>query len=228
MYRQVLLADPEPLHFWSQGRQTELADSRFSDMSILPIYTFDHAVLRQETSQIEQDSSLLQTLIDDMIATMRNADGIGLAANQIGKSLALTVIDTEHIEGMEGQAALVLINPVITGTHGESVFEEGCLSLPGIREDIVRPDSIGVKFLDRKLQPIEMEADTILARVIQHEIDHLHGKYFTDYLSPFKLSLLRGKLSRMMKGEIETDYPLAPPSAHAMKARHAARKLPRM
>jgi peptide deformylase len=200
----------------------------FSAMAILPIYTYDHSVLRQETSQIEQDTAELQKLIDGMIATMRNADGIGLAANQVGKSLALTVIDLQHVEGMEDQDALVLINPVITGTHGESVFEEGCLSLPGIREEIVRPESVGVKFLDRNLKEVEMEADTILARVIQHEIDHLHGKYFIDYLSPFKLSLLRGKLSRMMKGEIEAEYPLAPPSAHAMKAKHSARKLPRM
>lgn len=197
-------------------------------MSILPIYTYDHSVLRLETSQVEHDSSELQKLIDNMIATMRNADGIGLAANQVGKSLALTVIDLQHVEGMEDEDALVLINPVITGTHGESVFEEGCLSLPGIREEIVRPEAVGVKFLDRKLNPVEMEADKILARVMQHEIDHLHGKYFIDYLSPFKMSLLRGKLSRMMKGEMETDYPLAPPSAHAAKARQTARKLPRM
>jgi peptide deformylase len=197
-------------------------------LSVLPIFTFDHSVLRQETSQVEKDSAQLQKLIDDMIATMRNADGIGLAANQVGKSMALTVIDLQHIEGMEDQDALVLINPVITGTHGESVFEEGCLSLPGIREEIVRPEAIGVRFLDRNLKEVEMESDKILARVMQHEIDHLHGKYFIDYLSPFKQSLLRGKLSRMMKGEIETDYPLAPPSAHAVKSRHTARKLPRM
>lgn len=228
MYRQALLADPEPILFGVRGRQAELADTHFQRMSILPIYTYDHSVLRLETSQVEHDSSELQKLIDNMIATMRNADGIGLAANQVGKSLALTVIDLQHVEGMEDEDALVLINPVITGTHGESVFEEGCLSLPGIREEIVRPEAVGVKFLDRKLNPVEMEADKILARVMQHEIDHLHGKYFIDYLSPFKMSLLRGKLSRMMKGEMETDYPLAPPSAHAAKARQTARKLPRM
>lgn len=197
-------------------------------MAILPIFTYDHTVLRQETSQIEQDSAELQNLIDSMIATMRNADGIGLAANQIGKSIALTVIDTQHVEGWEETPPLVLINPAITGTNGESVFEEGCLSLPGIREEIVRPEAIGVKFLDRNLKPVEMEADKIIARVMQHEIDHLHGKYFIDYLSPFKQSLLRGKLSRMMRGEMETDYPLAPPSAHLIKASRSAKKLPRM
>lgn len=179
---------------------------------ILPIYTFDQPVLRRETSLIESDSAELQTLIDNMLETMHNADGIGLAANQIGKSLALTVVDISHAKGFEGTGPIVLINPVITGTDGESVFEEGCLSLPEIREDVVRPEEIGVKFLDRHFKEVELEADKLLARVIQHEIDHLHGKYFIDYLSPFKLSLLKSKLAKMKKGDIETDYPLQPPA----------------
>jgi peptide deformylase len=213
---------------------------------ILPIYTFDHAVLRQETSQIEratmvaQDTSDVKKLIANMIATMRNADGLGLAANQVGKSVALTVIDLTHIENIEERdalhtpdGALVLINPVLVGTHGESVFEEGCLSLPGIREEIVRPEQIGVKFLDRNLKEVELEADKLLARVIQHEIDHLHGKYFIDYLSPFKLSLLKVKLSRMVRGEVETEYPLAPSSStvqsgHPSKPKGKMKRLPGM
>src|SRR5439155_7714111 len=117
------------------------------------------------------DSADVQKLIKNMILTMRNADGIGLAANQVGKSLALTVIDLKDDKNEDG--VLVLINPVLTGSDGESVFEEGCLSLPGIREEIVRPEKIGVKFLDRNLKEVEMEADKIVARVIQHEIDHL-------------------------------------------------------
>lgn len=197
-------------------------------MAILPIYTFDHSVLRQETSQIEHDTNELQKLIKSMIATMRNADGIGLAANQVGKSLALTVIDLKHIEGMEDKDSLVLINPALIGTHGESVYEEGCLSLPGIREEIVRPEKVGVKFLDRNLKEMELDADKMLARVIQHEVDHLHGKYFIDYLSPFKLSLLRGKLGRMSRGETETEYPLAPPEPHHAKPKGKAKRMPRM
>jgi peptide deformylase len=197
-------------------------------VAILPIFTFDHPVLRQETSQIEQDTPELQALIRNMIQTMRGADGIGLAANQVGESLALTVIDLEHVEGREKENALVLINPVIIGVHGESVFEEGCLSLPGIREEIVRPETIGVRFLDQHLKEVEMEADAILARVMQHEIDHLHGKYFIDYLSPFKFSMLRSKLSRMMKGDVETDYPLAPPSAQHLRSKTKPQQLPRM
>jgi peptide deformylase len=188
-------------------------------LPILPIYTFDHPVLRQETSQIEEDTAELQKLIKSMILTMRNADGLGLAANQVGKSLAMTVIDLKHVKDWEDGDSLVLINPALIGTDGESVFEEGCLSLPGIREEIVRPEKIGVKFLDRNLKEVEMEVDKLLARIIQHEIDHLHGKYFIDYLSPFKLSLLKPKLSKMTKGTVETEYPLAPPYVH-----HATKK----
>jgi peptide deformylase len=194
-------------------------------VAILPIYTFDHSVLRQETSLVEQDSAQLQKLIKDMVATMRNADGLGLAANQVGKSLALFVVDLTHVPGWEEKDSLVLINPALTGTDGESVFEEGCLSLPGIREEIVRPEKIGVKYLDKHLKEVEIEADKILARVIQHEIDHLHGKYFIDYLSPFKMSLLRAKLNRMAKGDIETDYPLADPEPHHAKPKGKAKRL---
>jgi len=188
-------------------------------VSILPIYTFDQPVLRKETKQIAEDTAELQHLIDDMFATMRNANGIGLAANQVGKSLAMTVIDLSDFEEYKDFEPIVLINPVITGSHGESVFEEGCLSLPGIREEVVRPDEIGVRFLDRYMREVEMEADKLLARVIQHEVDHLHGKYFIDYLSAFKLSLLKGKLNKMKKGEMEAEYPLAPPSDSRSKKR---------
>ncbi len=197
-------------------------------MSILPIYTFDHPVLRQETSQVEEDSAEIAGLIVSMFETMNNARGIGLAANQVGKSLALTVIDVSDFEGFEDQKPLVLINPVILGTHGESVFEEGCLSLPEIREDIVRPEKVGVKFHDASFKEVELEADQILARVIQHEIDHLHGKYFIDYLSPLKLSLLKGRLSRMHRGELEVDYPIAPPYVDVKQKKSRRPRLSRM
>jgi len=197
-------------------------------MSILPIYTFDHPVLRQETSQVEEDSAEISGLIVSMFETMNNARGIGLAANQVGKSLALTVIDVSDFEGFEDFKPMVLINPVILGTHGESVFEEGCLSLPDIREDIVRPESVGVKFHDASFKEVEMEVNQILARVIQHEIDHLHGKYFIDYLSPLKLSLLKGRLSRMHRGELEVDYPIAPPHVEAKQKSSRKPRLSRM
>ena len=188
-------------------------------MSFLPIFTFDHPVLRKETAQVTEDTAELQKLIAAMQKTMHHAEGIGLAANQVGKSLALTVIDISETKDNGHILPLVLINPVITGTHGESVFEEGCLSLPEIREDVIRPESIGIKFLNEELKQIEMEASGLLARVMQHEVDHLHGKYFIDYLSPLKLSFLKGKLNKLRKGEIETDYALAPPSGMKKKNR---------
>jgi len=172
-------------------------------------------VLRKETSPITEDTEELQKLIAAMQKTMHHAEGIGLAANQVGRSLALTVIDISGTKDNGDVLPLVLINPVIIGTHGESVFEEGCLSLPEIREDVIRPESIGIKFLNEDFKEVEMEADKLLARVMQHEVDHLHGKYFIDYLSPLKLSFLKGKLNKLRKGEVETDYPLAPPTASA-------------
>jgi len=189
-------------------------------MSYLPIYTFDHPVLRKETSPVTEDTAELQKLIHDMQKTMHHAEGIGLAANQVGKSLMMTVIDISGTKDNGHVLPLVLINPVITGTHGESVFEEGCLSLPEIREDVVRPESIGIKFLNEEFKEVEMEADKLLARVMQHEVDHLHGKYFIDYLSPLKLSFLKGKLNKLRKGEIETEYPLAPPSGMKKKRKN--------
>ena len=184
---------------------------------ILPIYTYDQPVLRKETTPIANDSAELQKLIDNMFESMHNANGIGLAANQVGKNLMMTVIDISDAKGYEMTAPLVLINPILTGTHGESVFEEGCLSLPEIREEVVRPETVGVKFLDRNFNEVEMEADKLLARVIQHEIDHLHGIYFIDHLSAFKRSLLKGKLNKLKKGEVETDYPLQAPPAPKKK-----------
>lgn len=195
-------------------------------MAILPIYTYDHEILRKTLAPVEEDSAELQQLIVNMIETMRNADGIGLAANQVGHDVQLHVIDAQHIEGMENTPAIVAINPEIIGEHGESVFEEGCLSLPGIREEIIRPAQIGLRYYDEHMNLVEREADKILARVFQHEIDHLNGKYFIDYLSPIKFSFIRGKLGKMMKGEMEADYPLAPPSSLTKKSK--APKLPRM
>lgn len=185
----------------------------FHSHLILPIYTFDQPVLRRETERITDDSLELQKLIDNMIETMHNADGIGLAANQVGRSLMMTVVEVTGVKGYEETSPLVLINPVLIGTHGESVYEEGCLSLPDIREDVVRPSEIGVKFPDRTFKEVEMEADKLLGRVIQHVIDHFHGIYFIDYISKFKLSLLKGKLTKMKKGEIKAEYPLQPPPA---------------
>lgn len=177
---------------------------------ILPVYTYNHAVLKQKTSQIDDLSDELNTLIDDMFTTMYNANGIGLAANQVGKGLALTVIDTQESEDDDASASsepLVLINPVIEAfSDEEEEFEEGCLSLPDLRDVVIRPSAIQVRFLDRMMKEQVREVDGILARVMQHEIDHLNGVYFFERLSPIRRTLAGGKLKRIARGDIEPEY----------------------
>jgi peptide deformylase len=177
---------------------------------ILPVYTYNHAVLKQKTSQIDDMSDELNTLIDDMFATMYNANGIGLAANQIGKGLALTVIDTQDSDEDDASSAseqLVLINPIIEAfSDHEEEFEEGCLSLPDLRDVVIRPSAIQVRYLDRAMKEQVREVDGILARVMQHEIDHLNGIYFYERLSPIRRTLAGGKLKRIARGDIEPEY----------------------
>lgn len=177
---------------------------------ILPVYTYNHAVLKQKTSQIDDMSDELNTLIDDMFATMYNANGIGLAANQVGKGLSLTVIDTQESDDDESSSSsepLVLINPLIEAfSDEEEEFEEGCLSLPDLRDVVIRPTAIQVRYLDRLMKEQVREVDGILARVMQHEIDHLNGIYFYERLSPIRRTLASGKLKRIARGDIEPDY----------------------
>lgn len=176
---------------------------------ILPVYTYNHAVLKQKTSQIDDMSADLGALIDDMFATMYNANGIGLAANQVGKGLALTVIDVQDSDDDDAATSeqLVLINPVIEAfSDEEEEFEEGCLSLPDLRDVVIRPSAIQVRYLDRSMKEQVREVDGILARVMQHEIDHLNGIYFYERLSPIRRTLANGKLKRIARGDIEPDY----------------------
>lgn len=188
---------------------------------ILPIYTFGHPILRETTVEVKEDSPSLQALIDDMIETMHGANGVGLAAPQVGRTERLFTVDlsglAEEIEEERGalpewaQGPMVFINPdVVPDDAGPaSRLEEGCLSIPDVREDVVRPERIRVRYLDRHFEEQEMEADDMLGRVIQHEFDHLRGVLFLDYLSPLRKRLLRRRLREMAAGEVEADYPLA-------------------
>jgi len=190
---------------------------------ILPIYTFGADVLRQATPELEDNSEALQTLIDDMFETMHNASGVGLAAPQVGRSERVFVVDlkksAEDEEGIEPAALpgpLVFINPAIKGLDGGEVeYEEGCLSIPEIRENVVRPDTVEIEYLDRTLSPVRLQATGLLARVIQHELDHLNGILFIDRLSTLRRQLLRRRLREMSRGDVTADYPIltAPESA---------------
>lgn len=176
-------------------------------MSLLPIYLYDHPVLRKKAEPIREIDDDLLKFIEDMRHTMRHADGIGLAANQAGSRHALTVIDISITEGNEKVKPLTMINPVILYySDEESDYEEGCLSLPDFREIVIRPSAIQVRFLDEHMKEHTMEADGLLARVMQHEIDHLNGIYFFERLSSLRRTLSQGKLRKISRGDIQPDY----------------------
>lgn len=140
-------------------------------------------------------SPAFQTLLDDMFQTMYEAPGIGLAASQVDVHKRFMVIDVSE----EKDAPQVFINPEIVTRQGEQVYQEGCLSVPGIFADVSRADAITVRYLDRQGQPQELSTDGLLAVCIQHEMDHLDGKLFVDYLSPLKREMVRKKLAKLRK-----------------------------
>jgi peptide deformylase len=184
---------------------------------ILPIHTYGAEVLRAPTASVEHDSVDLQTLIDDMFETMDGASGIGLAAPQVGHSLRLFVVDLSPLRDdlladgeIVPEGALVFINPRIVSESGDIVaFEEGCLSIPDLRDEVDRPSRIHIEYQDRELNRMELVADGMTARVIQHEYDHLEGILFTDRLSAFRRKLLRRRLREIAEGNVEADYLLA-------------------
>jgi len=150
-------------------------------MSLLPIQVLGSPILRKETALVKKIDDGLQRLIDDMFDTMYAARGIGLAAPQVGRTERLTVIDVDR------QRPLVLINPeIVVADGGLAKAEEGCLSIPEVYGDVERPAHVVVRALDRHGELFEVEADELLARCLQHEIDHLHGKLFIDYMSILK------------------------------------------
>ncbi|MBR9978669.1 MAG: peptide deformylase [Bacteroidetes bacterium] len=179
-------------------------------MALLPIYPYDARVLREETRDVVGPSPVLTGLIVNMFETMRVAGGIGLAANQVGEGSSLFVIDLRPMEGFEESSPLVMINPVITDMWGEEIgYEEGCLSVPNVREEVFRPEKLHIRYRDASYQEQELEADDFLARVIQHEYDHLRGVFFTDYLRGLRKRLVMPVLKKIRSGETEIDYPMA-------------------
>ena len=186
-------------------------------MAILPIYTFDHPVLKQVSAPVAEISDDVRKLVKNMFETMNNADGIGLAANQVGSNQAITVIDIGELEEDDIKAGkkthktppIVMINPIIEVFSDETTeFEEGCLSLPAFRDKVTRPIGIQVRFTDLDMKEHRMETDGLLARVMQHEIDHLNGVYFFERLSPVRRAMAHPKLRRIQLGQAEADYPL--------------------
>jgi len=161
-------------------------------MAILDILHFPDARLRNVAKPVAQVDDSVRKLIDDMLETMYEAPGIGLAAIQVNEPRRVIVVDISE----ERNAPLALVNPEILEKHGEEQMEEGCLSVPGVYEPVQRAERIRVRALDREGKPFELDLDGLLAVCIQHEIDHLDGKLFVDYLSSLKRQRIRKKLEK--------------------------------
>ena len=185
-------------------------------MSVVPIVTYDDNVLREKAATVQKNSKELQQLIDDMFDTMYNAEGVGLAAPQVGRLKRIFVADadvyTEEKEESTEEPAygpLTFINPVISMESEETiVMEEGCLSIPEVMGPVSRPENISVTFKDRDFKEQTQQVGGHLARIIQHEIDHLNGVLFIDHLSYFKCKLVAAKLKALAEGEKEVRYPV--------------------
>lgn len=167
-------------------------------MALLPILEFPDPRLRTKAVPVEParvTEPAFQQLLDDMFETMYEAPGIGLAASQVDVHQRFMVIDISE----EKNEPRVFINPEIVERAGDQVYQEGCLSVPGIYADVTRSNEITVRFLDRRGQAQELHADGLLAVCIQHEMDHLDGKLFVDYLSPLKREMVRKKLAKQRR-----------------------------
>jgi len=184
-------------------------------MPVLPIVTFNDPVLREKTKPVSENSEKLQTLIDDMFETMYNSHGVGLAAPQVGVELRLFVMDadavTADLEDEEDLGKIAMINPEILELAGESVrMEEGCLSIPDVRDEVSRAEQVTVKYLDRNFEQQVLKTSGWVSRIIQHEYDHLEGKLFIDYLSAFRRRLHRSMLKKIESGTLPVEYPVRP------------------
>ena len=190
---------------------------------ILPIVAYGDAVLRKETEEIDNDYPDLDILIADMFETMYAAKGVGLAAPQIGKAIRLFIVDASGFNEDDEHPELadfkrIYINPIIVEESGkEWKFEEGCLSIPGIREDVSRQPNVTIEYYNEKFELIEETLDGIAARVVQHEYDHIEATLFTDKINPLKKRLIKGKLNDIAKGNVKVGYRMKFP---LVKAKH--------
>ena len=184
---------------------------------ILPIVAYGDAVLKKEAKEIDKDYPKLKELIDNMYETMYGAYGVGLAAPQIGLAIRLFLVDTspfaddEDLSKKESEQMKdfkkTFINARILEEEGDEwAFNEGCLSIPDVREDVFRKPKIKIQYQDENFDTHVEEYDGLIARVIQHEYDHIEGILFTDKLSSFKKRLIKGRLTNISKGKIKIDY----------------------
>jgi peptide deformylase len=193
---------------------------------VLPIVAYGDPVLRKVGEKITKEYPALEKIIADMFETMYASSGVGIAAPQIGKAIRLFLVDTKPFVEREeadeytaeereelGNLKKVFINPVIVKEEGEEwTFNEGCLSIPKIREDVIRKPEIHIQYYDENFNYFDERYKGIAARVIQHEYDHIEGKLFTDRISPLRRRLLKGKLSDISKGKVNVTYKMRFPN----------------
>lgn len=177
----------------------------------LPIYLMGHPVLRAENSEVPADYPELKKLVADMFETMYFSEGVGLAAPQVGLSLRLVVIDADPVSEAFPECKgrkFTLINPKVTVLDGDSVSRaEGCLSIPGISENVSRVEHIRLDWLDEDFKPHSEELSGFVARIVQHECDHLEGVVFTDHCSAIRKQLIKPKLRNIAQGKVRPEYP---------------------
>lgn len=178
----------------------------------LPVYLYGHPVLRKQSEDVKADYPDLKKLVEDMYETMYYSEGVGLAAPQVGRNIRLVVIDASPVGDQfpecEGRK-FTLVNPVVEVLDGEAVTRgEGCLSVPGLSENVSRVEKIRLRWQDEDFNEHEEVMEGFLARIVQHECDHLVGKLYIDRISPIRRQLLKGKLNSIVTGRTHCDYPV--------------------
>jgi len=176
---------------------------------ILRVTAYGDTLLRKKSDKIEKGYPGIDELIENMFETMYNSNGVGLAAPQVGLNIRIIVIDSGEIDKNPNGLKKAFINPEILELNGENItFEEGCLSVPKIREEVVRKDKVTLKYQDENFREYTETFDGVTSRVIQHEYDHLEGILFIDRLSYLKKNLIKKKLNNILTGNVEVDYPI--------------------
>lgn len=177
---------------------------------IYPVYIYGSSILRKKSEEITPDYKGLDKLVDDMFETMYSSDGVGLAAPQIGKAIKLFVVDVtpfcDEEPELESFRHAFINATILERSEDEWLFNEGCLSLPGVREDVMRASTIKMHYFDENFKEQTKIFKGMAARVIQHEYDHIEGRVFTDNLAPLRRTLIKSKLAKLSKGEYKASY----------------------
>lgn len=179
-------------------------------MSVLPIYTYGAPVLRKKAVPLAAVTPDKIKFIMDMFETMRGADGVGLAATQVGSLDRILVLDISYLEEYKDLKPLAVINPEVVRSEGSTAMEEGCLSIPDVRDEVERAETITVRYKDASFKDVELSASGLLARVLLHEIDHLDGVLFIDRLNDEQKKAHKDALRQIQRGEMDVSYPVAP------------------